>query len=118
MFLSLFYRLGVQFVRFSLVHSTLKSTCSPHHKTKRFCCGALRFSEREALPGTRETVTLRSSTSRVKMGADIDDKSKVIEKILEEVDCPVCFEIMCDTKIMLCMNGHSVCQDCRNKVRN
>lgn len=41
----------------------------------------------------------------------------VLEKFLDELECPVCNEYM-HTIIPVCLNGHSVCHSCKQKCAN
>ena len=44
-----------------------------------------------------------------------DKYEELVSKLLEKVECPVCYEIPKDSPVAVCPNGHVVCRSCKRE---
>ena len=47
--------------------------------------------------------------------AEVKTIETIQESLLSDLECPVCTNLMC--QIAICANGHSICLECRERVK-
>lgn len=69
---------------------------------------ALRFQDQVTKP-----TKIKNQTKANVCNKDMKETSTLFEKVAQDLECPICIEIM-SRNIIVCERGHSICEECKN----
>jgi len=61
-------------------------------------------------------VIARQAVEAKKEVSILKRKLNVVDKLMDSIECPVCFDIPRTGPVPVCPNGHLVCQDCKRDI--